>query len=174
MLKPTSARQGFTLLELLIVSVIMLVVAGGSIAALTTFQERQKALVAAKTVQQMMWSAQTKARVRETPAGCNPLNGYRVVVSANQATLHPICNGSPGSSRQDYRYPSGVTASSTVTLYFLTLEGGVTNSLSTTPPVTTIWQPTFSSTGGPTFSFTITPLGAISNVQSSEGSANDL
>jgi len=181
-----SSRQGFTLLEILIVAVIMLVVTGGAIATLSTFQERQQAVVAAKAVQQLMWSAQTKARVRETPgSGCTTLDGYRVVVGPTSATLQAVCNGGDEvGNEQTQLYPSGVRATTeTGTYMFFTLERGVTNSMDVEPVPTaglTSRTLTFCTTaaspcptGVATFTFDVTSQGAISNVRSSDG-ATDL
>lgn len=193
MKKNAAACEGFTLLELLIVSVIMLIVTGGSIAALATFQDRQRALVAAKSVQQMMWSGQTKARVRESPSGCNPLNGYRVLVSTSNVQLHAVCNGvlfdhdtatSGTNPLQQINYPTGVRANvGTGEYMFFALEGGVSSGISTTPSPTALQTRslTFCSASGatcptdtPSYTFTVNSFGAISNVSSSFGTATDL
>lgn len=189
MRKITALRHsGFTLLELLIVTVIMLVVAGGSIAALTTFQNRQQALVAAKRVQQLMWSAQTKARVREVPgdAACttNPLAGYFVTVNSTSATLSARCGGTNvGISSHNYTYPTDVITSGggPRTYMFFTLERGVNvdNSVTATPVPTAAptsrsivicsGSGTTCTSGTPAFTFTLTSLGTISNVTSDLG-----
>ncbi len=157
---------------------------GGAIAALSTFQERQQAVVAAKAVQQLMWSAQTKARVRETPTtGCTTLDGYRVQVTATNAQLHPVCDAALGTVMQTYNYPSGVRAAGATGSYvFYTLERGVSNVITGPPnPASPLADRTieFCTTATncasvtPTFSFVVSGIGAISNVQSSEG-ATDL
>lgn len=180
-----SARQGFTLLELLIVSVVMLTVTGGAIAALATFQDRQQALVTAKTVQQMMWSAQTKARVRETPVGCASLQGYRVQITTTTATLDAMCGTLPSLSptqRQAYTFASGTSKSTTgtATFMFWTLERGVNQSITAVPNLTSPINQTLGFCNGsagscsgtsPTFSFTVNGYGAISSVSSTAGTS---
>lgn len=181
------APQGFTLLELLIVSVIMLVVTGGAIATLATFRDRQQALVTTKRVQQMLWSAQTKARVRETPVGCSPLQGYRVQITATAATLHAMCGSLPASAnataRQSYTFEPGTTRSvtGTATFMFWTLERGVNQVTNAIPVLTApmaVQTVSFCNGSGgacsgtsPIFSFTVNGYGAISSVDSDTGAS---
>lgn len=99
MFMPTVSKvknSGFSLIELLVVTAIMLVVVGGSIAGFVTFRDRQQVTTGSKEIQQLLRSAQAKARVRETPTSCsfdgNRLQGYRVVFnSSTYVTLHPLC-----------------------------------------------------------------------------------
>lgn len=94
---PFSRRNaGFTLIELLVSISIMILLVGGAIAGFITFRDRQLVLSDAKALQQFVRTAQAKARVRETPLGCNTagnrLQGYRVSFnSTTQVTLHPLC-----------------------------------------------------------------------------------
>jgi type II secretory pathway pseudopilin PulG len=91
-------QSGFALIELLVVVGIMIIIVGGSIAGFVTFRDRQQVVSSAKSLQQLLRTAQTKARVRETPTdpSCNAINnrlqGYRVSVgSSTLFTLQPLC-----------------------------------------------------------------------------------
>lgn len=161
-------QQGFTLIEIIIVAVIMMIVVAGSIAAFVGFQDRQTALVAAKDVQQLMRTAQTKARARETPSsGCLLLDGYRVEVTANSSSLAPVCKGTSGSVIQRINHP-GLATDGAGTYLFHTLEGGVTTPNGTPINTTTL----IFKSGATTYSFSISATGAISNVTSLAGNTD--
>lgn len=191
MKKLHSARQGFTLIELLIVSSITLIVVAAAIASLTTFQARQRALVAAKNVQQLMWSAQVKARVREVPThvDCqnplNPLRGYYVNVQATSARLYARCGNTNVAVQDELNYPLNVRVSAnTGTYMFHTLERGVSKDAvgtvpsETTAPVPEFWTLTFCTWTGsacaapassPSFTLRVGVLGWVSGITSSFG-----
>ncbi len=127
MLKPTTAQSGFSLLELLITVTIMVIIVGGSVAGFMTFQARQEVLTTAKNVQQLVRTAQGKARVRETPTSatltaagfgagtCNSdnsrLQGYRINLSSNVITLVALC----GEDDLDPLQATAVVYSETIT-----------------------------------------------------------
>jgi prepilin-type N-terminal cleavage/methylation domain-containing protein len=98
MSKRTTAYRGFTLIELMVTMAIMSVVIGGSIAGFITFQSRQQVVEVGKNVQQLVRTAQGKARVRETPtdASCNGsagarLQGYRITFDSSRSVIYALC-----------------------------------------------------------------------------------
>lgn len=153
-------QHGFTLLELLITAAISMIVVGGSIAAFVGFTERQEVLNAAKEIQQMFRTAQSKARVRDVPgAGCT-LQSYQVSLHGTSSKLWAICNPGTSIEIKTYTAPTGVGISGN-TVLFTTLENGVTDAggaLLLDAETYTV------SKGSNSFTFTVSPAGSISNV----------
>lgn len=101
--KSALRHRGFTLIELIVTVAIMALLVGGAIAGFITFRERQAVQTAAKDLQQLLRTAQAKARVRDTPSSCNSsilrLQGYRVTINTTTAYIRPLCaaeNTTPG------------------------------------------------------------------------------
>ncbi len=85
---------GFTLIELLVVISIVLLTTGAGIAGFVNFNDRQQVQTTVKDVQELMRSAQVKARAGEGADSCavnRKLKGYRVSVSGNFVQLHQMC-----------------------------------------------------------------------------------
>lgn len=138
-------NRGFSFIELMITVSIMVVVVGGGIASFTTFNDRQTVATANKELQTILRSAQTKARVRETPPECDPaaglpLQGWRVTAPAGVAgptvQLYASCGRVEEDSELDvargavreYRLPSSVTITTDngdLDVRFWALYGGV-------------------------------------------------
>lgn len=118
----------FTLIELLVVSTIVLLVAGGGIAAFTNFNQKKKVVSGAQELQSYLRMAQSLARVGERPSGCNQLNGYQVVTSdvagLKQVRLLASCSGGNVETKV-FTLPEGVTLDSDLDITFLNLHGGV-------------------------------------------------
>lgn len=168
----TKKYSGFTLIELLITSAIIMIVVAGSLVAFLGFQERQKALVAAKSIQQLMRSAQVKARVRDTPTGCASLTGYRVQVGFTESTMQAVCAGVLHGQVRTVHYSDGVSLEAGAGNYmFRTLEGGVTSNIDAPPvlPIPIDDSNISLKSGGATHNFSVTKTGAISNVTTSVG-----
>ncbi len=91
--------SGFTLIELLVVVAILLIITGGSIAAMIRFNDKQRVQLGIQEIQSFIQVAQAKARVREIPGGttCNSLQGYRVQKSGSTLQIHSNCNNGAGS-----------------------------------------------------------------------------
>lgn len=152
---------GFTLIELIITVAISALVVGGSIAGFIGFSDRQEVLNTAKEVQQMMRTAQSRARVRNTPTGCSSLSSYQVsFIGTSSVRLSTVC-GVTVTEITTVAFPSGVTINNTTALRFTTLEQGVTTSAGA--PITSV---TYILSEGSTnrFQFTVTSTGSISNV----------
>lgn len=77
-----SRSLGFSLVELMVTVTIMLALTGGGIAGYLNLRSRQNLVNAGKEVEQLLRSAQKKARVGDKPSGCTgALTGYRVSTS---------------------------------------------------------------------------------------------
>jgi prepilin-type N-terminal cleavage/methylation domain-containing protein len=162
--------HGFTLIELLITTAIAAIVVGGGIAGFIGFTDRQEVLNTAKEVQQMMRTAQSKARVRDVPTVCTgKLSSYEVAITSTQATLTAICTTPLQQVLiSTYKYSKALTVTgspslSPLTLRFTTLEQGVLKSDDTPLGATTTF--TFAVPASHSFSFTVSPIGKISTVQ---------
>ena len=162
---------GFTLIELLITVAIAAIVVGGSIAGFVRFNERQEVQNTAKEVQQLMRTAQSKARVRDAPDAavdgpCFKLTSYQVERTANAFTLKPNCElesgaASLGTEVGNVAIPTGMTVNPAagLTTDFTTLENGVVFSDGSTSKVFSFAK------NGYTYSFTVSANGNISNVE---------
>jgi prepilin-type N-terminal cleavage/methylation domain-containing protein len=128
-IKLNSYSLGFTLIELMIVTTIIMLITGGGIASFLSFNDKQQVLNSAKELQGYLRTAQTLARVGETPTGCDRLIGYKVVTadagSIKEVSLLAVC--SSGDIQRDvFSLSEGVTLSSDIEITFLGLYGGVT------------------------------------------------
>ena len=150
-LLPWSEQRGFSLIELVVAGGIMAILVGGGIAAFIRFNEKQQVLGAARELQQLMRSAQTKARAREIPVGvltcdvaddANRVVAYHVYAPQGAgvtALVVPICGDSLnysepaagdvtlGNSVLSFQLPSSVTLEDEIKLDFLALYGGIKN-----------------------------------------------
>ncbi len=119
---------GFTLIELMIVTGILLLVAGGGIASLVNFNEKQRVLSAGKELQHYLRTAQTLVRVGEIPVGCGTLNGYKVVSSgaafAKEIKIMAVCS-SGDIEKSSFLLSDTTTLSNDIEVTFLGLHGGV-------------------------------------------------
>lgn len=140
-------EHGFTLVEMIVTISIMLMVAGGGIAAFINFNDKQTVQVAVKDLQTLLRAAQTKAKVGENAEGCRTdylptvlsLRSYRVNVDedTNTAILSAVCTDQkfPPYGRIEYIERSRINFDSNVSariqgggnldVEFLTLLGGV-------------------------------------------------
>ena len=166
-------HHGFTVIELLITITIAGIVVGGAIAGFVSFSDRQEVLNAAKEVQQMMRTAQSKARVREVPTlvgseACKTLLGYQVQYLATPTKtfrIAPYCtttnhsNGIIGASIDLQTIPTDITVAAPDFVRFGTLESGVSFPTSVSEVLVTLSKGTHS------FTFSISASGNISNVE---------
>ncbi len=84
--------SGFTLVETMIVITIVALLAGFGIAGYARLNNREQLHNSAKDLQQMLRSAQKKARAGEKPSGCiTPLVGYAVFVKQNEVQMRAVC-----------------------------------------------------------------------------------
>lgn len=130
-------NQGFTLIEILVVTTISLLLAGGALAGFLEFNERQQLQTKAKELQTLFRSAQVKARSGEGAGDCRALNpvsqlrGYQVVYSTNSttATLLRVCKEVASANYTTTAISevdlTTAPASEAFQLEFLALKGGV-------------------------------------------------
>lgn len=118
---------GFSLIEIMVSTTIIALMLGGGIAAFIQFRDRQTVLGDVHEVQQYLYTAQTKARVGDTPAGCDRLSAYQVSRSATatELVMEAVCeSGEVEVSRLTLR--STVTFPGSSPILFLGLRGGAT------------------------------------------------
>lgn len=140
-------HRGFTLVEMMVAISIMLMIAGGGIAAFIRFNDKQTVQVAVKDLQTLLRAAQTKAKVGENAESCRTnylptvlnLRSYRVNIDEgdNMAILSAVCTDQkfPPYGRIEYIERSRINFDSNVTarikgggnldVEFLSLLGGV-------------------------------------------------
>jgi prepilin-type N-terminal cleavage/methylation domain-containing protein len=155
---------GFTLIELLVTVAILLVITGGSIAAMTRFNDQQRVRTATEELQTFIRLAQDKARVRELPgSGCAILEGYRVVRAGGAPTLQlqAVCEN-PQSTQtiKTHTIPAGITVYPTdFTIFFPTLYATAILNESATP---TLGLTVENSSSTFSYTFSVSASGAIS------------
>lgn len=86
-----SSARGFTLIEMIVTVAIFLIVVSFGIAGFIRFNDRQQVLTKAKEIQLIFRSAQAKARVKESPSGCESLEGFRVRRSGSSLITSALC-----------------------------------------------------------------------------------
>lgn len=150
-------NKGFTFIEVLITITLMMIIMGLGIAAFDRFNERQRVVEAALSVQNLMRSAQIKARSGDKPTGCTRLESYRMTLTANSpsVTLSAVCSGPTTTIvRETYTMPSGIVSEANLSADFYVLRGG-----SNVSPITPIVVK--SSNNMWRYGFTASPGGAV-------------
>ncbi len=124
----STSQGGFTLLEMLIATVVMMMMTGIGLASYLRFTERQTLRNAGKELQTYMRAAQSRARSGDRPTGCAQLFGY-AVTGANggvQIQLSAVCENGVEVVTDTYTLPSGSTLGGALDMTFGSLKGGVT------------------------------------------------
>lgn len=122
------SQNGYSLIELVVVVGLMVLLMGGGIAAFSSFNDRQKAVEGARTLQSWLRTAQSRARALEKPPGCDQLHSYRVSTITNSDTVETVavCNAANDELGATFlTLPEGLTLQTTATLDFLVLHGGI-------------------------------------------------
>lgn len=122
------SNQGFTLIEMLVSVTILIVVVGGGLAGYIQFNDRQSLVTAGNRVESLMRTAQKRARVGDTPAGCDRLISYNMVFSAASpdVQMQAECNNTTITVMTE-SLPGSVIAATSNTIKFNVLAGGVDN-----------------------------------------------
>lgn len=122
------SKNGFTLVEMLIVIGIFILMTGGAVVTYREFSRREQVVQSSKNIQEAMRFAQKKARAGEKPSGCQTLNGYIVsgTTSSTTITLTADC------SNQDYAVTTmqlvgAARLSQSLNKTFRVITGGVVN-----------------------------------------------
>lgn len=78
-MKGLDSRQvGFTLIELMIVTLIILILSGGSLTAYLNFNKSQSVMNDARTLSTEIYRVRTLASSLQYPPGCDSLKGYNL------------------------------------------------------------------------------------------------
>lgn len=106
-----------------------MLVVGGGIAAFITFNDRQTLNGAGKQLVTYLRSAQSKARVGDTPSGCDKLEAYslQIQVAYNVVTLQAICSNAD-ITRNTWLLPQGIVGLDDAEVEFVVLRGGAQGS----------------------------------------------
>lgn len=128
---PNNHQQGFTLVEIVVTTVLVSLVVGGAVAGYISFNQRQQVAAVGQEVRQTIIQAQTAARTGVKPAACggSNLEGFEVATTGTSVTTRVLCGGtSHVYSTYDVTVP-GVTLSGE-SVQFAPLTGRATNSAS--------------------------------------------
>lgn len=129
----TSAKLGFTLIEMIITMAVMAIMISAGVAAYNTFNRRQTLSQAVETLRNDMRMAQNKAISGEKPAGfcVGPLqlNGYRIVFDAaptpDQYRIEAVCSNLASTAVKTISLPNSVSISAGPEIYFRVGTQGV-------------------------------------------------
>lgn len=128
--------RGFTLIELMIVTAMILVFSVGAVVNYSTYSERQKVRQAAYEMRNDFRFAQTKATSKDFPSQvCSDIYGYTVSVSADKYEIIPNC--SPEGLRDPVATSSAAlgvqfSPSPVTSTTFYSLSQGVSDTMSVT------------------------------------------
>lgn len=126
-------NKGFTILELLIVTTIIALFSGFSLASYNSYTKHRQLKADAEQLENTLQLAQRKAAVSDTPAGCADLTGYQVeITSATNYSFQYVCSGTP-TNIQTYVLSFGLAlspASATVMFKPITGEANLNSTLS--------------------------------------------
>lgn len=151
-------KRGFSFVELLVVTTIILLLAGSVIVGYNGFTNRQRVKQAALTLKSDLRVAQAKALAGQKPASevCTKLIGYTIAFGADRYTIAPTCSdgNTYEAETRIVMLPVGLTASSSVnpiTLFALSGSASVNSDI------------TISNTGSTvTYTIIVSKSGAIS------------
>lgn len=121
-------RQGFSLVELLLVIVIFSILFTVGVASYNNFNRKRVVRETALKLMNNLRFVQNKALSGEKPDfACDVLNGWRLQLSANSYQIQAICDeGRPSGNVKTYSLPIGVSLNSdTSSFLFKVLAHGV-------------------------------------------------
>jgi len=166
---------GFSLIELLVVSAIMAIVIGGSIAGYIQFNEYQTLVTAGRDMQNTIKLAQNRARIRVIEncdntdgINTNDFQGYRAKISTGGLVeVFALCgadavnSAETGGAVESYQVPSGAVATYFYNGVALPLSFDFFTIQSRTPPTIPTDIVAFSTTKN-TYKIGISSAGVIS------------
>lgn len=124
-MKILQQKSGFTLIEMMVAVAIMIAMTGVGVAGFIRFNDRQEVSNAAKQIQHIMRSAQSKARVKELPGGCTNLFSYEVYRSGNgPINVRANCQSGTNVQLSSWTTPTNLSITpSSFSVKFRTLHG---------------------------------------------------
>jgi prepilin-type N-terminal cleavage/methylation domain-containing protein len=121
---------GFSLIELLVVSVIILGMTAVGVSNYSSFTDTQKLKQAGRTLKNDLRFIQTRSASGLKPSSCNSadrLVSYRVTFTLTKYTYQPVCASGLADPAQTVTLPNGVTFSPIpATFEFQVLTGAST------------------------------------------------
>ncbi len=85
-------KRGFTLIELIVVTAILGIMAGGGIVSFVSYREKSEASADALALTEQLRKIQVKAVAVELPAGCTGSRNFTVNMSGANLTTDINCN----------------------------------------------------------------------------------
>ena len=126
----TRFTKGFTLIELIVVIVIMILLSGAGLAAYNYMNQRQLVRRAGSAVTDLLRLAQTKTLTGEKPSigSCitDNLDGYQVRVDGKEFILEVVCGGTAQDADKGYRLMADIAVNSGSQVMFKVLAQGTT------------------------------------------------
>jgi prepilin-type N-terminal cleavage/methylation domain-containing protein len=126
--KRPNKASGFTLIELMITIVLIVLLSGGALAAYLSFNKSQTMQNDARQVLSELNKARTMATSQQYPAGCTSLQGVKVagIVNETDITVTTLC-GSGNYFGEPIKVLISSTFSSAVNITFLPGSGYVSD-----------------------------------------------
>lgn len=122
-------KNGFSLIELLVSIVIMLILLASALGSFLRYSEKRAIITTVDELKTYFQRAQSEAKSGDL-GGCSQLAGYRVqtysVGSNVELSLQPVCTTGIANAAKTYSFPTGITVSPTLDYTFQVLQGGVT------------------------------------------------
>lgn len=107
-----SFMKGFTLIELVVTTGVILLIAGGVVANYNNYSDNQRLKQAALTLKNNLRLVQTKAASAEKPAsGCSEMVGYQVSFTSTSYSIQARCVEGLAGSSTSTNLPAGITFS---------------------------------------------------------------
>jgi len=121
---PVIPKSGFTLVEILIATTVIMGLTGLVIANFGTFSNNQKMKQAGKTLKNDLRFVQSRAQSALKPSGCNRLVSYQVAFTQTTYQYQPICDTGLSGTATTITVPSGIVFSPIpTTITFKVLSG---------------------------------------------------
>lgn len=99
-------KNGFTLIEVIIVITILAIMMGGALASFATFRDKNNVRSDALTLAAILQKIQAKAAAVELPDGCIGVMNFTIYMSGNDLGVSAICqSGTVILSELDYSLP---------------------------------------------------------------------
>jgi len=121
-------KNGFSLIELLVTVIIMLILLASALGAFLSYSEKLAIITTVDELKTYFQRAQSEAKSGDL-GGCSQLAGYRVqtysVGSNVELSLQPVCTAGTANAAQTYSFSTGITVSPALDYTFQVLQGGV-------------------------------------------------